>query len=161
MSGGAGWSRRLALQASSADAACSWRDGRPVCCGYRSKHRYGGRLKYSTRRCPVATTLSSLNNVLFGGPMSLDLTARQKSALKRAALNGDYHLLLGAGASRESIAPDGATLPTGLELTDQIADQFQVPFEPGDMLWRVYARAVDEVGQDMVYAWLRRRFWGV
>ena len=93
--------------------------------------------------------------------MSLDLSDHQLAALRRAALNGDYHLLLGAGASRESLSPDGTPLPMAQKLGQQIAEEFDVPIEPGDLLWRLYARAVDEVGDDTVYAWLRRRFWNV
>jgi hypothetical protein len=93
--------------------------------------------------------------------VSLDLSERQREALRRAALNGDYHLLLGAGASRESKSSDGTLLPLASKLSEQIAEEFHVPIEPGDLLWRVYARAVEEAGEDAVYMWLRRRFWNV
>jgi hypothetical protein len=93
--------------------------------------------------------------------VSLDLSEHQRETLRRAALNGDYHLLLGAGASRESKSSDGTLLPLAGKLSEQIAEEFHVPNEPGDLLWRVYARAAEEAGEDAVYTWLRRRFWNV
>ena len=93
--------------------------------------------------------------------MSIDITDHQLAALKRAALNGDYHLLLGAGASREAKSSDGTQLPMAHQLGEKIAAEFKIPIESGDLLWRLYARAVDEVGEGLVYDWLRNRFWNV
>jgi hypothetical protein len=93
--------------------------------------------------------------------LSFDLNEHQLAALRRAVLNGDYHLLLGAGASLEATSSDGTSLPTAYELSQQIATEFGVPIEPGDLLWRLYARAVDKAGEGAVYDWLRGRFWNV
>ncbi|MBT2504788.1 SIR2 family protein [Streptomyces sp. ISL-98] len=93
--------------------------------------------------------------------MAIDLSTNQKKALRRAAANSDYHLLLGAGASRDAVARDGSKLPTGPELATLLSDQFKVPIEEGDLLWRVYARAVEDAGERAVYDWLKSRFWGV
>jgi SIR2-like domain len=93
--------------------------------------------------------------------MSLDLTDAQRVALERAALAGDYQLMLGAGASRDSVGPSGANLPGSAELMDMMCGQFEVPVEEQDLLWRVYARAVDAAGDATVYEWLRQQFWGV
>jgi len=93
--------------------------------------------------------------------LSLGLSNDQEQALRRAALNGDYHLLLGAGASRESLSRNGSPLPTGPELAALLASEFGAPLEEGDLLWRVYARAVERAGEATVYAWFRSRFWEV
>jgi len=93
--------------------------------------------------------------------MALGLTRAQEKALKRAILSNDYHLLLGAGASLDSVGVDGNRLPTAQALAQSIADRFRVPIEDGDLLWRIYARAVEQDGEDAVYAWLRERFWHV
>jgi len=90
-----------------------------------------------------------------------NLTNRQKRALRRAVLAGDYHLMLGAGASRDSVSPDGTRLPGSGELAEELSREFKVPLEERDELWRVYARAVEVAGKDAVYLWLRGRFWGV
>jgi len=93
--------------------------------------------------------------------VSLDLTRAQEKALKRAVLSGDYHLLLGAGTSLDSIDINENRLPTASALACSIAEQFDTPIEDGDLLWRIYARAVETVGEDTVYGWLRQRFWNV
>ena len=93
--------------------------------------------------------------------MDLGLTETQRKAFRRAARNGDYHLLLGAGASRGSMAADGTPLPLGAQLAAMIADRFKVEIEDGDLLWRVYDRAMREAGEDRVYPWLRTLFWNV
>jgi hypothetical protein len=90
-----------------------------------------------------------------------DLSETQQEALKRAALNGDYHLLLGAGASLDSRSPDDQTLPGAQELGQQLVATFKISSEPGDLLWRLYARAITAAGEELVYAWLRKRFWNV
>jgi hypothetical protein len=95
------------------------------------------------------------------GTLLIDLNEDQLAALKRAALNGDYHLLLGAGASRETKSSDGTLLPMASQLGEQIATEFNIPIETGDLLWRLYARAVDEAGEGVVYSWFRSRFWDV
>ncbi|MGY5049060.1 SIR2 family protein [Streptomyces sp. 900105755] len=92
--------------------------------------------------------------------MTINLTNAQKKALKRAASNGDYHLLLGAGASRDAFARNGSKLPTGPQLATLLSEQFNVPLEEGDLLWRVYARAIEDAGEEAVYSWLRTEFWG-
>ncbi|WP_103351578.1 SIR2 family protein [Amycolatopsis sp. CA-128772] len=93
--------------------------------------------------------------------VDLGLTGAQESAIRRAVLAGDYNLLLGAGASLESIDTAGVPLPTGMQLAKLIADEFDVPMEEGDLLWRVYSRAIESVGRSDVYKWLRQKFWGV
>lgn len=93
--------------------------------------------------------------------MGLDITGEQRQALRRAVLNGDYHLLLGAGSSLSSRNAAGAALPTSVQLCEMISKHFRVPFEDGDLLWRVYDRAVDEVGEQAVYEWLRLQFSSV
>ena len=93
--------------------------------------------------------------------LPIELSTSQQTALRRAALNGDYHLLLGAGASLDSISPLGASLPTGPGLGSQLTSQFKIMSEPGDLLWRLYARAVAQVGELEVYKWLRGHFWNV
>lgn len=89
------------------------------------------------------------------------LSADQKAALRRAALNGEYHLLLGAGASLDSRSKKGRDLPDSSELSKRLSARFDVPFDKGDWLWRIYDRAVEEAGQDKVYEWLRAEFWQV
>jgi hypothetical protein len=93
--------------------------------------------------------------------MPLDLSREQRAALKRAATNGDYHLLLGAGASLDSLGPDGRRLPGSRGLIEELGVEFGVPFEADDLLWRIYDRAVEVAGADRVYQWLRAKFWGV
>ncbi|QUX29675.1 MULTISPECIES: SIR2 family protein [Nocardiopsis] len=93
--------------------------------------------------------------------MDIELEANQKKALRRAVRNGDYHLLLGAGASRDAVSASGSTLPTGPELATLMASKFDVPIEEGDLLWRIYARAVEDAGEEEVYDWLRSIFWEV
>lgn len=93
--------------------------------------------------------------------MTFDLTKDQEAALKRAALNGDYNLLLGAGASHHSVGGSGEPLPVAADLAALLAETFNVALEDGDLLWRIYARVVDEVGEAEVYAWLKARFWDV
>ncbi|MFH8840122.1 SIR2 family protein [Streptomyces sp. NPDC017868] len=93
--------------------------------------------------------------------MTIELTANQKKALRRAVHNGDYHLLLGAGASRDAVSRNGSSLPTGPELATLLAERFNVPIEEGDLLWRIYARAVEDAGENQVYDWLRSTFWEV
>ncbi|HCT80367.1 MAG TPA: hypothetical protein DGT23_28150 [Micromonosporaceae bacterium] len=90
-----------------------------------------------------------------------DLTADQLKALRRAAAGGEYHLLLGAGASLDSVSTKGQRLPSGGELAGKLAVEFDVPIEEGDLLWRIYARVVDKAGEERVYDWLRRLFHGV
>ncbi|MFD1375914.1 SIR2 family protein [Micrococcus antarcticus] len=82
-------------------------------------------------------------------------------AIRRAALNGEYHLLLGAGASRDSISERGAKLPGSVELSHEISSAFDVFLEEGDFLWRVYDRAVQKAGIEKVYSWLKSKFWNV
>jgi hypothetical protein len=93
--------------------------------------------------------------------LEIELSANQKRALRRAVRNGDYHLLLGSGASLDSIGGKKEKLPNSTDLAQQIADHFKVPIEEGDWLWRVYARAVEDSGEEAVYQWLRKSFWGV
>lgn len=90
-----------------------------------------------------------------------DITEAQRLALRRAARNGEYHLLLGAGASMDSTSRDGTSLPGSEKLIQQLCDTFDVPAEDGDLLWRIYDRAVEAVGESRVYSWFRERFWGV
>ncbi|MCZ2838485.1 P-loop NTPase [Modestobacter sp. VKM Ac-2985] len=88
----------------------------------------------------------------------LGLSAGDLTALRRAAANSSYHLLLGAGASLDSQSADGRLLPGAKRLAEELSTQFDVPVEDGDLLWRIYSRAVDKQGGAAVYAWLRRRF---
>ncbi|QKW12246.1 hypothetical protein [Verrucosispora sp. NA02020] len=88
----------------------------------------------------------------------LGLTADQTEALLRAAANGDYHLLLGAGASRDSVARNGSKLPGSQDLLEQLATEFAVKYDADDLLWRVYDRVVQKAGAKPVYDWLRELF---
>ena len=90
--------------------------------------------------------------------IDLLLTDDQLTALRRAATNSRYHLLLGAGASLDSRSGDGHFLPSGSKLAEELTDAFGVAMEPGDLLWRIYARAVEKHGERSVYDWLRLRF---
>ncbi|MER6614140.1 SIR2 family protein [Streptomyces xantholiticus] len=93
--------------------------------------------------------------------LEIELSANQRRALRRAIRNGDYHLLLGAGASLDSTGGDGRKLPNSTDLAQRIASRFSVPLEEGDLLWRVYARAMEDAEEESVYEWLRRSFWDV
>lgn len=90
-----------------------------------------------------------------------DLSGEQLEAIRRAAANGDYHLFLGAGSSRDSKDRNGVKLPGSQGLIDAMVAEFDVAAEDGDQLWRVYDRAVVAVGAPIVYDWLARRFWQV
>lgn len=92
---------------------------------------------------------------------SLDLSNKQKHALRRAARNGEYHLMLGAGSSLDSKMRSGRSLPGSSGLIQELCAQFGVSAEDDDLLWRVYDRAIESAGEDSVYAWLRQRFWDV
>lgn len=89
------------------------------------------------------------------------VTEAQRLALRRAARNGEYHLLLGAGASMDSVSRAGSSLPGSAKLIEQLCDAFNVPAEKDDLLWRIYDRAVESAGESRVYSWFRERFWGV
>ncbi|MDT0157609.1 hypothetical protein Q9R19_08245 [Microbacterium sp. ARD32] len=91
----------------------------------------------------------------------IDLSDDQRLALRRAARNGEYHLMLGAGASLDSISPAGGQLPGSGKLIEQLCSEFGVIAEVDDWLWRVYDRAVEKAGEDAVYSWFRSRFWNV
>ncbi|WFF01550.1 hypothetical protein [Micromonospora sp. WMMD964] len=88
----------------------------------------------------------------------LGLSGDQTEALLRAAANGDYHLLLGAGASRDSVARNGSKLPGSQDLLKQLAAEFGVKYDADDLLWRVYDRVVQKAGAKPVYDWLRELF---
>lgn len=90
-----------------------------------------------------------------------ELTGEQRQALRRAARHGEYHLMLGAGSSRDSLSPNGAALPGSAGLIKELCNRFAVESEDGDQLWRIYDRAIEEAGAHAVYHWLRARFWGV
>lgn len=91
----------------------------------------------------------------------VELDEAQLGALRRAAANSRYHLLLGAGASLDSTSRNGRYLPNSTALAQELADAFEVPLEDGDLLWRIYARAVEKAGAPSVYGWLRERFFQV
>lgn len=91
----------------------------------------------------------------------LMLTGAEKQALRRAARHGEYHLMLGAGASRESRSKEGSQLPGSVGLIKELCARFGVESEEDDLLWRIYDRATSKVGADEVYRWLRQRFWNV
>ncbi|MFJ7750961.1 SIR2 family protein [Arthrobacter sp. NPDC097144] len=93
--------------------------------------------------------------------IELSLQPEQLEALRLAARSSRYHLLLGAGASFGSVSHDNRPLPGGAALANEIGSAFQVSNEEGDLLWRVYDRAVAKHGQAPVYDWLRRRFYNV
>lgn len=93
--------------------------------------------------------------------MLSNLSVDQKVAIRRAALNGDYHLLLGAGASRDSTSPEGDLLPGSEGLSEEMSRVFKVEMESGDLLWRIYDRAVRVAGEEEVYQWLKKKFWKV
>ncbi|WP_295101019.1 SIR2 family protein [uncultured Microbacterium sp.] len=92
---------------------------------------------------------------------SSSLSSEQRAALRRAARNGEYHLMLGAGASRDSKSSTGVLLPGSGDLITQLCSEFRTVFEEGDQLWRIYDRAVETAGRDAVYSWLRNKFWNV
>lgn len=106
-----------------------------------------------------SATLAHMNQRPHAGLK--DVTEAQRLALRRAARNGEYHLLLGAGASMDSTSRTGTPLPGSSKLIEQLCDEFDVPTEKDDLLWRIYDRAVEAVGESRVYSWLRERFWGV
>lgn len=91
----------------------------------------------------------------------IDIGEDQRLALRRAALNGEYHLMLGAGSSLDSISQTGAPLPGSGKLIEQLCSRFDVVAEDDDWLWRVYDRAVEAAGEEVVYKWFRSRFWNV
>jgi hypothetical protein len=91
----------------------------------------------------------------------VELTESQRQALRRAAHNGEYQLLLGAGSSLDSVGAGGHSLPGTSKLIEYICSEFGVVAESGDLLWRVYDRAVESVGEERVYTWLRKLFWNV
>jgi SIR2-like domain len=93
--------------------------------------------------------------------LTIAINDNRQEALRRAALNSDYHLLLGAGASLDSKSPDGKALPNAEGLGLELATRFRASRESGDLLWRLYARAVTAAGERPVYEWLRERFWNV
>ncbi|MCT9868716.1 SIR2 family protein [Paenarthrobacter aurescens] len=90
--------------------------------------------------------------------MSTKLTESELAALRLAARSSRYHLLLGAGVSFGTTSADGRGLPGGQQLAEELADVFGVHLEDGDLLWRIYDRAVVKHGNDAVYRWLRSRF---
>ena len=93
--------------------------------------------------------------------MEIELEPEQLEALRRASANGDYQLLLGAGASRDSKTRSGEFLPDSAKLTANLSAYFGVAVEDGDQLWRVYDRAVEAAGASTVYEWFRQGFWDV
>lgn len=90
-----------------------------------------------------------------------EITDAQLAALRLAARSSQYHLLLGAGASFGTKSPDGRPLPSGPGLAEEIAKEFDVAFEDGDLLWRIYDRAVEKHAAGPIYHWLRKRFFNV
>lgn len=92
---------------------------------------------------------------------AIDITEEQRLALRRAARNSEYHLLLGAGASMDSTSRSGASLPGSSTLIKHLCEAFTVPAEKDDLLWRIYDRAIETAGEASVYSWFRDRFWGV
>lgn len=88
------------------------------------------------------------------------LTESQRVSVERAAASGAYNLLLGAGMSFGTVDRSGRLLPTSSELAEELSTQFGVPYERGDLLWRVYDRAVGAARAEVVYEWLRSRFSG-
>ncbi|MDJ0321953.1 SIR2 family protein [Pseudarthrobacter sp. PS3-L1] len=95
------------------------------------------------------------------GNTSVDISDQQRLALRRAARNGDYHLMLGAGSSLDSTGPQGAPLPNSGQLIEKLCRRFGVLAEDDDRLWRVYDRAVESAGEAAVYEWFRQNFWNV
>lgn len=78
---------------------------------------------------------------------------------RRAAINGEYNLLLGAGASLDALSPSGKKLPAAKKLSEMLAAEFSVPLEDDDLLWRIYDRAVTQTSEAAVYEWLRSIFF--
>ncbi|ACQ80391.1 hypothetical protein Bcav_2139 [Beutenbergia cavernae DSM 12333] len=117
----------------------------------------------TTPRCEARSpAVCDAGHMTQGPRVSLnDVTDAQRLALRRAARNGEYHLLLGAGASMDSTSHTGVSLPGSKKLIQQLCDAFDVPNEQGDLLWRIYDRAVEAAGESRVYSWFRERFWGV
>lgn len=91
----------------------------------------------------------------------IPVTPDQLENLRRTAKNGEYHLLMGAGASRDSKSRSGHNLPGGAGLITALQNEFGVIVEEQDQLWRIYDRAVTKAGSESVYSWLRARFWNV
>lgn len=92
--------------------------------------------------------------------LRIQMTPAQRIALRRAARNGEYNLMLGAGASLDS-KHAGTPLPGSAKLIQELCATFGVISEDDDLLWRVYDRAVETAGSDAVYSWFRKRFWNV
>lgn len=114
----------------------------------------------SYRRCQVVLWhAEAVTTPQTSNPISL--SDDQRLALRRAARNGEYHLMLGAGSSLDSLNSAGHPLPGSGKLIEQLCSQFDVVAEDEDWLWRVYDRAVEKAGEEAVYKWFRREFWSV
>lgn len=91
----------------------------------------------------------------------IDISEEQRIALRRAARNGQYHLMLGAGSSLDSTDSHNNKLPGSSALIEQICSNFNVVSEDDDMLWRIYDRAIEKEKEEKVYSWLKQKFWNV
>ena len=91
----------------------------------------------------------------------IPVTPDQLENIRRTAKNGEYHLLMGAGASRDSKSRGGQNLPGSLGLITALQGTFGVIVEEHDQLWRIYDRAITRAGSESVYKWLREQFWNV
>ncbi|PZF61430.1 hypothetical protein DEI81_11675 [Curtobacterium sp. MCBD17_013] len=88
-----------------------------------------------------------------------DLLGAQSGAAAVAARSGDYQLLLGAGASFGARNSRGALLPMAPGLVTMLQRQYPDAVIEDDVpLQRAYQRAVNEVGADKVWRFLKGIF---
>jgi SIR2-like domain len=84
-------------------------------------------------------------------------------SLLRGLVRGEYHLLLGAGGSVDSHDAEGRHLPTGVGLTRELVEAFDIPTDPN---WVSLARAFEAAKQrrsdrgESLSEYLSRRFTG-
>lgn len=81
-----------------------------------------------------------------------------REQLLRAVALGNCNVLLGAGASCDSLGADGELIPLAGALAEQIAEHFSLP--PDKDLGSSYERACVTFGDDEVIGYLRGRFEG-
>lgn len=97
-------------------------------------------------RLDVAITPFASNDLEISSERSsyVNLEAVLGSEVKRALLRGiamgRYHALLGAGASVGGTDGDGTALPGGVQLAEELRDQFSVPSGPASLM-RVHEAA--------------------
>lgn len=96
--------------------------------------------------------------------MPFDVDTAIWDGFMRGVVRGSYYLLLGAGASRGGRDAFGAVPPLGLELANDLIDEFRLPAGPGDLdLPRAYeaaARHRTGLRYPSADSYLRERFSG-